>query len=175
MGCVVWFTGVPSSGKSTLAKKLEKELREKNINVENLDSDEVRENLSPNLGYTAEARDENTKRLAWLASQLAKYNVIVLVTAVSPQAYHRKRAKEMAANANSNFLEVFVDAPIEVCQKRDPKGLYEKAEKGKVNDIAGLHIPYEKPQNPDIHIKTNEREVSDCVWEIGHKLYELIY
>ena len=172
LSCIIWFTGISGSGKSTIASQLEKEFKKNNLKIANLDSDEVRENLSPHLGYTQEARDENTKRLAWMASQLAKYDVNVLVTAVSPLKKYRERAREMAEKINVDFIEVFVDSPIEICQKRDPKGLYKRVQAGEVNDIAGLHIPYERPDNPEIHLETYKKNSSECVCKIKEKLIE---
>ncbi len=170
-GAVLWFTGIIGSGKSTLAQGVERRLREMGLDVENLDADEVRANLSPNLGFTPEARDENTKRLAWLASLLSKYGVYVLVAAVSPLRYHRDRARAWC----QRFVEVYVDAPLEVCQQRDPKGIYAKAARGEVNDIAGMHQPYEAPSNPEVHVRTDQLSVDECVDIIMDKLAELGY
>jgi len=170
-GVVIWFTGVPASGKSTIAAAVEKELRTQGLPVENLDADEVRANLSPNLGYTAEARDENTKRLAWMSQMLSKHGVNVVVAAVSPLHSHRDRAREWC----SKFVEVFVDCPLEVCQQRDPKGLYAQAARGEVNDIAGMHMPYEAPNDPEIHCATHLETVQDCAQAVLEKLKKLGY
>jgi adenylyl-sulfate kinase len=170
-GAVVWFTGVIASGKSTLAQGVEARLRAMGLDVENLDADVVRANLSPNLGFTPEARDENTKRLAWLASLLSKYGVYVMVAAESPMRYHRDRARSWC----QRFVEVYVDCPLEVCQQRDPKGLYAKAARGEVHDIAGIHQPYEPPVNPEVIARTAEKSVEECVDEIMAKLDELGY
>lgn len=150
-GTVIWFTGVPASGKSTLAKEVESRLRQHGLAVENLDADEVRSNLSPNLGYTEEARDENTKRLAWMAQMLSKYGVNVLVAAVSPLRRHRDRAREWCPR----FIEVQVLCPLEVCQERDPQGLYARAARGEINDIAGMHQPYEQALSPEVLLRTD--------------------
>ncbi|MCD6351607.1 MAG: adenylyl-sulfate kinase, partial [Armatimonadetes bacterium] len=168
-GAVLWFTGVIGSGKSTLAQGVEARLRQMGLDVENLDADEVRANLSPNLGFTAEARDENTKRLAWLASLLSKYGVYVMVAAVSPLRYHRDRARSWC----ERFVEVYVECPLEVCQERDPKGLYARAARGEINDIAGLHQPYEEPVNPEIRLRTDQKTIEECVDEIMARLAEL--
>src|SRR5690554_6790610 len=140
-GFVVWFTGVPASGKSTIAQGVQRRLEAAGLPVENLDADEVRANLSPNLGYTEEARDENTKRLAWFAQKMSSYGANVLIAAVAPRQAYRDRAREWCGK----FVEVFVDAPLDTCRRRDPKGLYARAARGEVNDIAGLHQPYETP------------------------------
>ncbi|MGD9498393.1 MAG: adenylyl-sulfate kinase, partial [Armatimonadota bacterium] len=126
--------------------------------VENLDADEVRANLSPNLGYSEEARDENTKRLAWFAMKMSAYGANVLIAAVAPRQRYRDRAREWC----ERFVEVFVDCPLEVCQQRDPKGLYARAARGEVSDIAGMHQPYEAPLAPEVHVKTAEQTVEEC-------------
>jgi len=170
-GVVIWFTGVPASGKSTIAAAVEAQLRAEGLSVENLDADEVRSNLSPNLGYTAEARDENTKRLAWMSQMLSKHGVNVIVAAVSPLRSHRDRARGWCPN----FVEVFVDCPLEVCQQRDPKGLYARAARGEVSDIAGMHMPYEAPDNPEVHCSTHLGTVQDCAEAVLIKLKKLGY
>jgi len=165
-GVVIWFTGVPASGKSTIAAAVEKELLAQDLPVENLDADEVRANLSPNLGYTAEARDENTKRLAWMSQMLSKHGINVIVAAVSPLRSHRDRARQWCPK----FVEVFVDCPLEVCQQRDPQGLYARAARGEVNDIAGMHMPYEAPNSPEVHCPTHLLSVQDCVQAVIDEL-----
>ena len=170
-GAVIWFTGVPASGKSTIAKIVENELRNRGLPVENLDADEVRANLSPNLGYTTEARDENTKRLAWMSEMLSKYGVNVIVAAVSPLRSHRDRARRWC----SKFVEVFLDCPIEVCRVRDPKGLYARASRGEVSDIAGMHMPYEVPERPELHCHTDKTDAETCAQMAMDKLVELTY
>ncbi len=170
-GTVIWFTGVPASGKSTIASLVENKLRAGGLPVENLDADEIRANLSPNLGYTAQARDENTKRLAWMGQMLSKYGVNVIVAAVSPLRSHRDRARAWCAR----FVEVFVDCPTEVCQERDPKGLYARAASGEVNDIAGMHMPYEVPASPEVHSRTDQVDAEACAQMVIDKLVELTY
>ncbi len=170
-GVVIWFTGVPASGKSTIASAVEERLSSRGLPVENLDADEVRANLSPNLGYTAEARDENTKRLAWMSQMLSKHGINVIVAAVSPLRSHRDRAREWCPK----FVEVFVDCPLEVCQQRDPKGLYARANSGEVSDIAGMHMPYEAPTAPEVYCPTHLKSVQDCAEAVIAKLEELRY
>ena len=170
-GVVIWFTGVPASGKSTLADGVHDRLEAVGLPVENLDADEVRANLSPNLGYTEEARDENTKRLAWFAMKMSTYGANVMIAAVAPLQKYRDRAREW----NEKFVEVFVDAPLEVCKERDPKGLYARADRGEVNDIAGWHQPYEAPAAPEVHVKTSECTVEEGVDAVMAKLEELGY
>jgi len=170
-GFVIWFTGVPASGKSTLASAIQSRLEAMKLPVENLDADEVRDNLSPNLGWGEEARDENTKRLAWFAQKLSNYGVNVLIAAVAPRRKHRDRGRAWC----EGFVEVFVDCPLEVCQQRDPKGLYARAARGEVNDIAGLHLPYEPPLNGEVTLRTAESPVEHCVATVMTKLKELDY
>jgi len=170
-GFVIWFTGIPASGKSTLASAVQERVKEMGLPVENLDADEVRENLSPNLGWGEEARDENTKRLAWFAQKLSGYGVNVVIGAVAPLQKYRDRAREWC----EKFVEVHVDCPLEVCQERDPKGLYARAARGEISDIAGMHQPYEAPKNGEVHITTSEASVEDCAAAVMTKLGELGY
>jgi len=161
-GFVAWFTGVPASGKSTIAALVEQKLRARGLNVENLDSDEVRRNISPNLGYTMEARDENTKRLAFLGKLLSRNGVAVLITAVSSLRKFRDRARAQV----ENFVEVYVTCPLEECRKRDPKGLYLRGDRGEVQDIAGVHQPYEQPLNAEVVLETDRCTADQCAEKV---------
>jgi adenylyl-sulfate kinase len=158
-GVLVWFTGVAASGKTTVARALEKVMRDRGLKVENLDADEVRANLSPDLGYTPRDRDFNTKRLAYMGKVLARNGVSAIVAAVSPLRQYRDRARGMV----DQFVEVYVKCPIEVCRERDPKGLYKRADRGEINDIAGLHQPYEEPDKPEVVLNTDKEDVEACV------------
>ncbi len=169
MAFFLWFTGVPASGKSTIATAVEEMLRERGVPVENLDADEVRANLSPDLGYTERDRDINTKRLAFLGSLLEKHGVSAIVAAVSSLQRFRDRAREMSRN----FVEVYVQCPVEVCMERDPKGLYARAQKGEVNDIAGLHQPYEAPVAPEVICESDKETIEESALKIIVKLEEL--
>ncbi len=169
MAFVLWFTGTAASGKSTIAREVEKILRERGIPVENLDADEIRKNLSPDLGYTEKDRDMNTKRLAFLAALLESHGVSALVAAVSSLQRFRDRARGMSRN----FLEIYVKCPVEVCMERDPKGLYAKAKRGEVNDIAGLHQPYEVPVNPEVICETDKETVEENAQKVILKLEEM--
>ena len=168
-GLVIWFTGVSCSGKSTVAQEVESRLAALDLPIENFDADEIRANLSPNLGYDEKARDENTKRLAWMAKMLSKYGVNVVVTAVSPERKYRDRAREYC----SKFMEVQVLAPLEICQERDPRGLYARAARGEVNDIAGLHYPYEEAENAEVVLRTHEMTVEEAADLVMKKAQEL--
>jgi adenylylsulfate kinase len=158
-GVLIWFTGVAASGKTTVARALEKALKERGIKIENLDADEIRANLSPDLGYGPQARDLNTKRLAFMGKILTRNGVCAIVAAVSPLRVYRDRARGMV----DNFLEVMVKCPLEVCKQRDPKGLYKRAERGEINDIAGLHQPFEEPEKPEAVLETDKESVEACV------------
>ncbi len=170
-GAVIWLTGTPASGKSTIAGLVGRRLHEMGLPVEDLDADEVRANLSPNLGFTEEARDENTKRLAWMAQKLSKYGVNVLVAAVSPLRRYRDRARDWCPN----FVEVMVYAPLETCKQRDPKGLYARAERGEVNDIAGWHMPFEAPEKPEVYIDTTQMSAEEAAELVLQRTKELGY
>jgi adenylylsulfate kinase len=158
-GVLLWFTGVAASGKTTVARALEKAMRDRGLKVENLDADEVRANLSPDLGYTPKDRDMNTKRLAYMGKVLARNGVSAIVAAVSPLRSYRDRARGMV----DQFVEVYVKCPIDVCRQRDPKGLYKRADRGEINDIAGLHQPYEEPEKPEVVLQTDKESVEDAV------------
>jgi adenylylsulfate kinase len=168
---VIWITGISSSGKSTIAGLVEDKLRQLQLPLENLDADEVRANLSPNLGFSEEALDENTKRIAWMAKMLSKHGVNVLVAAVSPRQRHRDRAREWCPN----FMEVQLLCPLEVCRERDPKGLYARADRGEINDIAGLHRPYEEAENAEVVLRTHEMSPEEAAQAIVDKAQELGY
>ena len=170
-GFCTWFTGVPASGKSTVGKACLKRLREMGIKIEDFDADEVRSHISPNLGYTLEARDENTKRLAFFASILARNGICSNIAAVSSLQKFRDRARGMI----DNFVEIMVDCPLDECQNRDPKGLYKKAAEGKINDIAGMHQPFEKPEKPEVYLDTSKMSIDECAEKVISKLKELKY
>lgn len=170
-GFVVWFTGVAAAGKSTICSEVVRRLRERGTKVENFDADEVRANISPNLGFTLEARDENTKRLAFFGSILARNGVAASVAAVSSLRRFRDRARSMI----ERFAEVYVKCPLEECKRRDPKGLYKKGEEGKINDIAGWHQPYEEPLNAELVLETTKLSVEECAVAVIGKLEELGY
>lgn len=171
VGFTIWFTGVPAAGKSTIGHAVEQRLRELGLLVENLDSDEVRAIISPKLGWSLEARDENTKRLAYMGHILSRNRIAVIIAAVASLRRFRDRAREMIPN----FVEVYVKCPLEVCMARDPKGLYARAARGEINDVAGLHQPYEEPLAPELILETNRHTVDECVEQVLATLAELEY
>lgn len=170
-GAVIWFTGLAGSGKSTVATVVQMMLAERGLPIENLDADEVRQNLSPNLGFSLEARDENTKRLAWMGKMLSKHGVVVVIAAVATLRKFRDRAREMCPH----FVEVYVKCPLEVCQERDPKGLYARRSRGEINDVDGIDIPYEEPLNAEVVIDTSVLDIEACAQQVVARLEELKY
>jgi adenylylsulfate kinase len=170
-GCVIWFTGVAASGKSTVAALVEKELRQRGVPVENLDADEVRANLSPDLKWSLQDRDLNTKRLAFLASLLARHGVVGIVAAVSSLRRYRDRARGMT----DRFVEVWTQCKLDTCKQRDPKGLYARGERGEVSDIAGWHQPFEEPLSAEATLDTDQMSPEDCASEVVATLEKLGY
>ncbi len=161
-GFVLWFTGLSGAGKTTLAVALERELRERGVRVERLDGDTVRESLTADLGFSKEDRDKNIQRVTFVAKLLSRNNVGVLASFISPYA----ETRDYVRNQVTNFIEVFVDAPLEVCADRDVKGLYAKAFAGEIENFTGVSDPYEPPQNPDIHIRTDQQTVEESLQSI---------
>jgi adenylylsulfate kinase len=155
-GCVVWLTGPPSAGKSTLARRLGAELAAQGRRVELLDGDELRARLCKDLGFSREDRDENVRRTAYLAKLLERHGVIVLAALVSPY----RAAREAARAEIPNFVEVYVRCAIDECIRRDVKGLYAKALKGEIPAFTGVSDPYEPPLHPEVVVET-ERETID--------------
>src|SRR5918992_2193903 len=150
-GCVMWFTGLSGSGKTTIAHEVENRLLEAGVPVEVLDGDVVRENLSKGLGFSKEDRDTNIRRIAFVADLLSRNGVPVITAAISPYREIRAEARELMGE---RFIEVFVKASVEVCAERDVKGLYEKAFKGEIKEFTGVSDPYEEPLDPEITLET---------------------
>lgn len=150
-GYLLWFTGLSGAGKSTIAELVEGELRRRGSAVERLDGDEVREHLSKGLGFSREDRDTNVLRIGWVASLLARHGVGVITAAISPYAATRAQVRAMTPN----FTEVFVDAPLEECIRRDVKGLYRRALAGDIPQFTGVSDPYEAPEAPEVHLRTD--------------------
>jgi adenylylsulfate kinase len=161
-GVVVWFTGFSGAGKSTIAEALTEKLRFEGYQLEVLDGDEIRENLTKDLGFSKEDRDTNIRRIGFVAKLLARNGVIVLVPVISP---YRAIREEMRANID-NFLEVFVNAPISICEERDVKGLYKQVRAGKIKQFTGIDDPYEPPTNPEVECRTDLEDVSESVTKI---------
>jgi adenylyl-sulfate kinase len=155
-GGTIWFTGFSGSGKSTIAAAVEAALIAAGRPAYLLDGDNVRHGLNGDLGFSAEDRTENVRRISHVAQLMADAGVVVLVPVISPYRTGRQRARDIHGAADLPFVEVFVDAPIETCMDRDVKGLYAKAAAGEIPQFTGVSDPYEPPENPELHIRTDE-------------------
>lgn len=160
----VWFCGLSGSGKSTIANEVEKYLHANQCKTYILDGDNVRKGLNNNLDFSEESRKENLRRVSEVAKLMVDAGLIVLTAFISPFEEERAFAKNIIGE--SNFVEVFVDTPLEVCEQRDVKGLYKKARAGEISNFTGITSPFEAPSNPDITIKTANRPLEDCVQEV---------
>src|SRR5215470_13983500 len=149
-GAVIWFTGLSGAGKTTLSRSVSRELIALGHKVEILDGDEVRENLSRGLGFSREDRDENVRRIGFVARLLARNGVVVLASAISPYRQSRDDVRKALENDDLPFVEVFVSAPLDVLIERDVKGLYKKAIAGEIKNFTGISDPYEPPQSPSL-------------------------
>lgn len=161
---VLWFTGLSGSGKSTIAVELEKQLFERNINSYVLDGDNVRFGLNRNLGFSAEDRTENIRRIGEVSKLFVDAGTITLTAFISPYRADRDHVREILGD--EEFIEVFVDTPIEVCEDRDVKHLYEKARRGEIKGFTGIDAPYETPNNPEITIDTSTQSLETSVQQI---------
>jgi len=155
-GCTIWFTGLPSSGKSTTAFTLEHELISLGYLAYVLDGDNVRHGLNKNLGFSAADREENIRRIGEVAKLFADAGILTMTSFISPYRRERDLARKIHGEAGLLFVEVFVDTPIEICEERDPKGLYQKARRGELKGFTGIDDPYEPPLNPELVVKTGE-------------------
>lgn len=170
MGKVLWFTGLSSSGKSTLAENFKKYLDKSNMKSIILDGDIIREGLCKDLGFSKEDRKENIRRISEVAKLLSSIdeNYIVMVAFISPYIQDRDNARKIIGE---NFVEIYVSASLEVCEKRDVKGLYRMARRGEIKNFTGVSDPYEVPENPEMIIDTDLYNIDECVKEILNKLY----
>jgi len=169
---VVWFTGLSGAGKSTLANALELELSRRGIRTYLLDGDNVRHGLNQDLGFTISDRQENIRRVGHLAKLFVDAGVVVITAMISPLRADRRMARELFAN--DEFVEVFVDCPLDVCIARDPKGLYQKAQSGLITDFTGISSPYERPEFPEITIPTDTMSVEQAVAKMRADLLQRI-
>ena len=151
-GFTVWLTGLPCSGKSTLAHHLQRTLDEIGFAVEIIDGDEVRKNLTKGLGFSKEDREENIKRITYVAKLLTNVGAVAIVAAISPYRDSRQHAREQIGK----FVEVYVDCPLQVCMERDVKGLYAKAKRGEISNFTGISDPYEAPNKAEIIVNTDK-------------------
>jgi adenylylsulfate kinase len=170
-GVTIWLTGLSGAGKTTITQALEKRLLDKGYSIEVLDGDVVRTNLTKGLGFSKEDRDENIRRIGFVANLLTRHGVIVLVSAISP---YREIREEVRGKIGA-FVEVFVNAPLSVCEGRDVKGLYQKARSGEIKGFTGIDDPYEPPANPEVECRTDLEELEESVDKVWGKLAELGY
>lgn len=167
-GAIIWFTGLSGSGKSTLAHAVEEALHQQGCRTFVLDGDNVRHGLCSDLGFSVKDRQENIRRIGEMAKLFMEAGVIVLTAFISPYRSDRNRLRDMVNLGD--FIEVFCDAPIEVCEMRDVKGLYKKARVGEISDFTGISSPYEIPESPDLTLKTGRDSLSACVMEVVNKI-----
>lgn len=161
-GVTVWFTGLSGAGKTTICQRVEQALRDRALNVEVLDGDIVRENLTKGLGFSKADRDENIRRIGFVSQLLTRNGVIVLVAAISPY----RAARDEVRTRIGDFVEVYVNAPLEICEARDVKGLYEKARAGQIKQFTGIDDPYEPPLLPDVECHTDRETLEESVTKV---------
>ena len=164
-GFTIWFTGLPSCGKTTIAESGRDNSKKKDYKVEQLDGDIVRKILSKDLGFSKQDRDENIRRAIVLAKTLTHDNIVVLASFVSPYRKQRREARKEI----QKFIEVYVRCPVEICIQRDVKGLYKKALEGKVKDFTGVDDPYEEPEHPELIVDTDKESVEESVKKVLKK------
>src|ERR671929_164872 len=162
-GFCLWFTGLSGSGKSTITTQLVKELRRRGSKLEVLDGDVVRENLSKGLGFSKEDRDTNIRRIAFVANLLSRNEVPVITAAISPYRDIRNEAREMM---DGRFIEAYVKASVEACERRDVKGLYAKARAGEIKEFTGVSDPYEPPEDPELVLETDKQSPEESAQQI---------
>ncbi|AFY81050.1 adenylyl-sulfate kinase [Oscillatoria acuminata] len=161
-GVTVWFTGLSGAGKTTISQGVEKELRSLGYQLEVLDGDIVRQNLTKGLGFSKEDRDENIRRIGFVSHLLTRNGVIVLVSAIAPY----REIREEVRHRIGDFVQVYVNAPLEVCEERDVKGLYKKARAGEIKNFTGIDDPYEAPLNPDIECSTKDESEAESIAKV---------
>lgn len=159
-GCVIWFTGLSGSGKSTLALEVESKLYQRGHLTYVLDGDNIRHGLNKNLGFSPEDREENIRRIGEVAKLFADAGVISMTAFISPYRTDRDNARDLLDE--ERFVEVFVDCPLEVCEARDTKGLYEKARAGEIKEFTGISAPYEAPTQPELTVNTGSLTLEEC-------------
>jgi adenylylsulfate kinase len=160
-GFTLWFTGLSGSGKSTVAVAVEEALFERGVRTYILDGDNVRFGLNKNLGFSPEDRTENIRRIAEVAKLFRDAGVVSITAAISP--YRADRDSARALGGPNEFIEIYAECSIDVCESRDPKGLYKKARAGEIQGFTGINAPYEAPEKPEIHLRTDHQPVDDCV------------
>ena len=161
-GIVLWFTGLSQAGKTTIADRVYEILKQKGLRAERLDGDIVRQSLTKDLGFSKEDRDKNIERVTFVAKLLSRNKVIVLASFISPY----KKTREKVRKEVEGFIEIFCKCPLEVCEKRDIKGLYKKARKGEIENFTGISDPYEEQENPEILLETDKENIEKCTLKI---------
>jgi bifunctional enzyme CysN/CysC len=169
-GAVIWLTGLSGAGKSTIAQSVERDLFQRGMNTYVLDGDNIRHGLNSNLGFSPDDRVENIRRVSEVAKLMADAGTVVITAFISPYRMDRSRAREIALEGNAEFIEVFVDAPLEVCEARDPKNLYKKARAGQIRQFTGIDAPYEAPEDPEIVVHTDRQSIDESVTTILEQL-----
>ena len=172
IGFTLWFTGLSGSGKTTIADLVAPELERRGLLVEKLDGDVVRTHLSHGLGFSKEDRDANVERIGWVASRLTRHGAVVIVSAISPYAEARRKARALV-EAEGVFLEIHVATPVEECERRDVKGLYAKARAGEIPEFTGVSDPYEEPVAPELRLDTTQLSPQESAQLVIAKLEEI--
>lgn len=170
-GVTLWFTGLSGSGKTTIAKAVEHELKARHCKVEMLDGDIVRTNLSKGLTFSKQDRDINVRRIGFVANLLSRNGVVAITAAISPYRTIRNEIREMT----QSFMEVYVNAPLEVCESRDVKGLYALARSGEIKNFTGIDDPYEEPLNPEVICYTAKESIEESVGKVLTELERYSY
>ncbi|MFH8586586.1 adenylyl-sulfate kinase [Streptomyces celluloflavus] len=171
-GATVWLTGLPSAGKTTIARALAERLRAEGHRVEVLDGDEIREFLSAGLGFGRADRHTNVQRIGFVAELLARHGVIALVPVIAPYADSREAVRKRHQSTGSGYLEVHVATPVAVCSERDVKGLYAKQAAGEISGLTGVDDPYEEPESPDLRIASHTQTVPESAAALHALLVE---
>lgn len=171
MSFTIWFMGRPASGKSTLAKQVETRLREQGVDIENLDGDEIRENLHPDLGFTREDRALNNRRTAFICRMLNRNDISVVNAMITPFRDAQREARDII-EPDGELVLVYVKCSLEECIRRDPKGLYEQAKRGDIENFTGIDHPFQEPHNPDIVVNTERTSVEAGVDAVMDHLHE---
>lgn len=170
-GVTIWFTGLSGAGKTTISQEVAYQLKEQGYKVEILDGDIVRTNLTKGLGFSKEDRDENIRRIGFVSHLLTRNGVIVIVSAISPY----RDIRDEVRNRIGDFVEVFVNAPLNVCESRDVKGLYKKARAGEIKGFTGIDDPYEEPLKPEVECRTDLESLEESVAKVFTELEKLDY
>jgi len=171
--CILWYTGLSGSGKSTLANAVEAKLFDMGLHTYILDGDNIRMGLNKGLGFSDEDRKENIRRIGEVSKLFVDAGVLVSTAFISPFCSDRDMVRSIMKTGE--FVEIYVDAPLDVCEQRDPKGLYKKARAGEIKQFTGIDSPYEAPEKPELDIKTGEKSVEDCANEVIDWLIENKY